>query len=144
MRELIAILMLAASVTPSAATSMKYPNWYAYAYAQVQNMETNNPGSVGPYLQCNYTTQTCLSGIMFRYTGLFAGAEVDGADRTKVLRHIVCHENFRSCVDFDEGVIRHQEYWPDEPLKGPDMSMSCVDAMRERRERCRGYSFNGF
>ena len=135
LKSLAIAATLIATLAPAKADGpMKYPNWYAY---KIASLEKDYWGGL-PYFQCNYTSRTCLSGKVSDYArySIFVGV-VLAEDRRTVLKHIVCWENFRDCNDYDEGI----EGFNNHPVRAtvPDMPAYCVEAMRQRGERCRGY-----
>jgi hypothetical protein len=111
----------------------KYPNLFAYKFEWVRHLGGR------PYFQCDFTSQICLDGVGWNGTNIFAGVILDAKDRKTVIRRIVCWEDFRDCNDYDAGVISYNVPTRSNTMTVPDMPMWCVEAMRARGEKCRGY-----
>jgi hypothetical protein len=132
----IAAALIAILAPAKADSPMKWPNWYAY---QVASMEKDYGGGF-PYFQCDYTSRICVSGKISDTRGMLFVGVILAEDRRTVLKHIVCWENLRDCNDYDEGIQGynlHPEFQSRAAIA--DMPAYCVEAMRQRGERCRGY-----
>jgi hypothetical protein len=118
-----------------ANNSMKYPNMFAYEYASVEYY-----GGGVPYFECHYTTQTCFRGVTAGSGAYlrFAGVILDAKDRTTVLKHVACWRNFGECNDYDKGIWTFNKPEFAEPITGPDVPPSCVEA-RRNGEKCPGF-----
>jgi hypothetical protein len=115
-----------------ADNSMKFPNLYAYDYARIEYW---GGGWSVPHFECDYTSRTCYRGIIWKGRGRFAGVILDDRDRTTVLKHIACWQNFRDCNDYDNGIWSFNTHRA-ERMTFPDIPASCVEAMHQRGEEC--------
>jgi hypothetical protein len=135
----------AMSPVQAQAAEMKYPNWFAYqqawgAYWDEQYGGGARPGEGGRrYFECDYTARVCVEGRATYLGGrmeAFVGVVLDGEDRKTVLKHVMCRHNFRQCEDYDTGIGMNGR-----AVTVPDMPSSCVEEMRKRGVRCKGYTF---
>jgi hypothetical protein len=139
LKPLAVAATLIATLAPAKADSqMKYPNWYAYHYAWVERVLGGRP-----YFECDFTSQICVKGVLTSGgprgdLAIFAGVILDARDRSTVLKHIACWQTFQDCNDYGEGMWSYTT--PNsKKMTVADMPAYCVEAMRQRGEKCRGY-----
>ena len=124
-RLLTAVVLI--FIASAAQAETRFPNRFAFFEA----LNASLPGAER-YLNCDYSTRTCLVGTVAM--GTFVGTVVDGDDRTTVFRHIRCYVATNRCEDFDEGVDAFGRV-----VTRPDMPIACVEEMRKFGRWCQGY-----
>jgi hypothetical protein len=122
-KQLTVLITLWAS--SAGAAEMKLP--YYYAYEMLNNC-------MRPMFECDHSGKTCFRGMRdVDYDG-FVGDVLDDADRTTVLRHIHCDEEY--CVDLDTGARTISSLPSGDPIAIDKPLHAVIDMYDNRRQEC--------